>query len=147
MLLVASKRLVAQKGRHPQISLGRMPFKLPVQSEQSSRFFPPSYKPSDGPPVSVLDEAKQKILSITQGLPDPVGLHVRQEHLCLLTDSPGYAAFFLTSLDRHERLLKAKPVLVQGWSPPQLVPALREPNSKANLTYCASTSHTRMCLA
>jgi hypothetical protein len=107
--------------------LGRMP----LQSEQSSRFFPPSYKPdSDAPPISVLDAAKEKILSMTQELPELVGSRVRQEHLCLLTDSPGYAAFFLTSLDRHDRLLKAKPVLVQGWFPPQLVPALREPCPK-----------------
>jgi hypothetical protein len=36
-----------------------------------------------------------------------------------LTDSPGYAAFFLTSFDRYERLLKAKPVLIQGRFLPQ----------------------------
>ncbi len=65
----------------------------------------------------MLDAAEQRLLSITQGLPDLV--HVQQEHLCLLTDSPGYAAFFLTSFDRYERLLKAKPVLIQGRFLPQ----------------------------
>lgn len=78
----------------------------------SSTFFPPPYRPDlDGPPHSVIDIAKQKLLSITQdrNFPDPI-----QEHLNLLTDSPGYAVFFLTSLDRYERLLNAKPVLIQG---------------------------------
>jgi hypothetical protein len=75
----------------------------------------------------MLDAAKEKVLSMTQGLPEPVGLHVQQEHLGLLADSPGYAAFFLTFLERHERLLKVKPVLVQGGFPSQLVgPAPRE---------------------
>ena len=64
--------------------------------------------------MSMLDAAKEKLFSVTQGLPEPVGLHIQQEHLRLLADSPGYAAFFLTSIDRHDRLLNAKPVLVQG---------------------------------
>ena len=84
-------------------------------SEHSSTFFPPPYRPDlDGPPLSILDIAKQKLLSITQDcdLPDPA-IHI-QEHFNLLADSPGYAAFFLTSLDRYERLLNAKPVLIQG---------------------------------
>ena len=78
----------------------------------SSKFFPP---PLNGPPVSILESAKRKLLSILSDLPDP---HTRdtihQEHLRLLTDSPGYAVYFLTSLDRYERLLNAKPVLIQG---------------------------------
>ena len=80
----------------------------------SSTFFPPPYRPDlDGPPLSVPDIAKQKLLSITQDckFPDPIQ---EQQHLNLLTDSPGYAVFFLTSLDRYERLLNAKPVLIQG---------------------------------
>jgi hypothetical protein len=84
-------------------------------SERSSTFFPPPYRPDlDGPPLSILDIAKQKLLSVTQDCspPDPA-IHI-QEHLNLLTDSPGYAAFFLTSLERYERLLNAKPVLIQG---------------------------------
>jgi hypothetical protein len=84
-------------------------------SEHSSTFFPPPYRPDlDGPPLSILDIAKQKLLSITQDcdLPDSA-IHI-QEHFNLLADSPGYAAFFLTSLDRYERLLNAKPVLIQG---------------------------------
>ncbi|KAF8473751.1 DNA glycosylase [Russula ochroleuca] len=83
-------------------------------SERSSTFFPPPYRPDlDGPPLSILDIAKQKLLSVTQDCspPDPA-IHI-QEHLNLLTDSPGYAAFFLTSLERYERLLNAKPVLIQ----------------------------------
>jgi hypothetical protein len=70
----------------------------------------------------MLDAAQEKLLYITRGLPEPVRLRVQQEHLRLLTDSPGYAAFFLTSINRHERLLKAKPVLIQGGYPSQLVP-------------------------
>jgi len=84
---------------------------LPVgESEYSSRFFPRSYQPDfDGPPTSMLDAAKERLLSIAQDL-----LDVQQHHLRLLTNSPGYAAFFLTSLDRYERLLNAKPILIQG---------------------------------
>lgn len=89
-------------------------------SERYSTFFPPPYRPDlDGPPLSILDIAKQKLLSITQDsdLPDPA-IHI-QEHLNLLANSPGYAAFFLTSLDRYERLLNAKPILIQGLYPLQ----------------------------
>ena len=84
-----------------------------------SKFFPPSYEPDvDGPPISMLEAAKQKLLLILSDLPDPYTRDaVQQEHLRLLTDSPGYAAFFLTSLDRYERLLDAKPVLIQGEPP------------------------------
>ena len=86
---------------------------VPVPSQKSSKFFPPPYKlQSDGPPISMRDAAEQRLQSITQGLPDLV--QVQQEHLSLLNHSPGYAAFFLTSFDRYERLLKAKPVLIQG---------------------------------
>ena len=88
----------------------------------------------------MLDAAKQRLLSITQGLPG----HVKQEHLRLLTDSPGYAAFFLTYFDRFERLLKAKPVLIQGMFSPQGL--LR------NLTICLMLKpyiyvSSRMCRA
>ncbi|KAN0118691.1 DNA glycosylase [Russula decolorans] len=81
----------------------------------SSKFFPPPYRPDvDGPPLSILDIAKQKLFHITRHLPGPT-LHIQdqQHHLALLTDSPGYAVFFLTSLDLYERLLNAKPVLIQ----------------------------------
>ncbi len=80
-------------------------------SGQSSKFFPPPYRPDvDGPPLSILDMAKQKLLFITQHL----NIQEQQYHLDLLTDSPGYAAFFLASFNRYERLLNAKPVLIQG---------------------------------
>lgn len=84
----------------------------------SSKFFPPPYRPDvDGPPLSTLDIAKQKLLDITQHLHDPTpDIQNQQRHLALLTDSPGYAVFFLTSLDLYERLLNAKPVLIQGMS-------------------------------
>jgi hypothetical protein len=69
----------------------------------------------DGPPPSIPDIAKQKLLCITQHLPGPTSHIQDQQHrLALLTDSPGYAVFFLTSLDLYERLLNAKPVLIQG---------------------------------
>jgi hypothetical protein len=78
----------------------------------ASKFFPPPYRPDvDGPPLSILDIAEQKLLHITPHI------HDQQRHLALLTDSPGYAAFFLTSLDLYERLLNAKPVLIQGTFP------------------------------
>jgi hypothetical protein len=83
-----------------------------------SKFFPPPYRPDiDGPPLSILDAAKQKLLHITQRTADPTP-HIQdhQHQLALLTDSPGYAAFFITSLDLYERLLNAKPVLIQGTS-------------------------------
>lgn len=82
----------------------------------SSKFFPPPYRPDvDGPPLSILDIAKQKLFHITQHLPGPTPhIQNQQHHLALLTDSPGYAVFFLTSLDLYERLLNAKPVLIQG---------------------------------
>jgi hypothetical protein len=69
----------------------------------------------------MLEAAEERLLSFTQGLPDVLAVHVRHEHLRLLSDSPGYAAFFLTYLDRHERLLEAKPVLIQGGFPPRHV--------------------------
>ena len=69
----------------------------------------------------MLDAAKEKLRAITHGLPDPV--YAQQEHLRLLNDAPGYAAFFLTSLDRHDRLLQAKPILVQGGFSPRFLPA------------------------
>jgi hypothetical protein len=79
----------------------------------SSKFFPPPYRPNvDGPPISILEVAKQKLHHVAQCLPDPT--QDQQDHLTLLTDSPGYAVFFLTSLDLYERLLNAKPVLIQG---------------------------------
>jgi hypothetical protein len=86
--------------------------RLPV----SSKFFPPPYRPDvDGPPLSILDIAKQKLLHITQHLPGPTHhIQDQQHHLALLTDSPGYGVFFLASLDLYERLLNAKPVLIQG---------------------------------
>ena len=82
----------------------------------SSKFFPPPYRPDvDGPPLSILDIAKQKLLHLTLHLPGPTPyIQGHQHHLALLTDSPGYAMFFLTSLDLYERLLNAKPVLIQG---------------------------------
>ena len=84
---------------------------MPCVSENPSKFFPPPYKPDiDGPPFSMLDAAREKLSLLTRDLPDQI-LH---EHLSLLTDSPGYAAFFLTYLHRYERLLDAKPVLIQG---------------------------------
>ena len=92
---------------------------LPVTfPSSSSKFFPPPYQPDlDGPPISILESAKQKLLLTLSDLPDPYTRDaIHQEHLRLLTDSPGYAAFFLTSLDRYERLLDAKPVLIQGAS-------------------------------
>lgn len=82
-----------------------------------SKFFPPPYRPDvDGPPLSILDIAQQKLNHITQRLPNPTSHDIQdqQHHLALLTDSPGYAIFFLTSLDLYERLLNAKPVLIQG---------------------------------
>jgi hypothetical protein len=81
-----------------------------------SKFFPPPYQPDvDGPPVSILEYAKRKLLLIVNDHPDPYTRdEIHEEHLRLLTDSPGYAAYFLTSLDRYERLLDAKPVLIQG---------------------------------
>jgi hypothetical protein len=81
-----------------------------------SKFFPPPYRPDvDGPPFSILDIAKQKLLHTTQHLLGPTPqIQDQQHHLALLTDSPGYAVFFITSLDLHERLLNAKPVLIQG---------------------------------
>lgn len=84
-----------------------------------SKFFPPPYQPDiDGPPVSILESAKRKLSLILGDLPDPYTRDaIHQEQLRLLTDSPGYAAFFLTSLDRYERLLDAKPVLIQGTTP------------------------------
>jgi hypothetical protein len=90
---------------------------MPVTSESyPSKYFPHPYRPdSDGPPISMLDAAKKKLFSVARHLPQSI-LH---EHLRLLTDSPGYAAFFLTSLDRYERLLDAKPVLIQGVIAPQ----------------------------
>ena len=82
-------------------------------SELPSKFFTPSYRPDvDDPPPSIPDIAKQKLLYITQHLPGPTS-HI-QDYLALLTNSPGYAVFFLTSLDLYERLLNAKPVLIQG---------------------------------
>jgi hypothetical protein len=76
-----------------------------------SKFFPRPYRPDiDGSPIFILDAAKEKLFSIARHLPHSI-LH---EHLRLLTDSPRYAAFFLTSLDQYERLLDAKPVLIQG---------------------------------
>ena len=81
----------------------------------SSTFFPPPYRPDlDGPPLSVLDIAKQKLLSISQDCDFADPIQERHHHLDLLTNSPGYAIFFLTSLDRYERLLNAKPILIQG---------------------------------
>ena len=88
-----------------------------MSSELPSKFFPSPYRPDvDGPPLSTLDIAKQKLLDITQHhLRDPTpDIQDQQLHLALLTDSPGYAVFFLTSLDLYERLLNAKPVLIQG---------------------------------
>jgi len=90
----------------------------------------------------MLDAAEQRLLSITQGLPDLD--HVQYEHIRLLTDSPGYAAFFLTYFDRYERLLNAKPVLIQGrFSPQSLI---------RNLTICPMQNmyvyvSSRMCRA
>ena len=84
-------------------------------SGRSSTFFPPPYRPDlDGPPLSVLDIAKQKLLNITQDCDFADPIQERSHHLDLLTNSPGYAIFFLTSLDRYERLLNAKPILIQG---------------------------------
>jgi hypothetical protein len=77
-------------------------------SQQSSKFFRPD---EDGPPISMQDTAKERLQDLTDSD------YVRQHHLRLLTDSPGYAAFFLTSLDRYERLLDVKPVLIQGVLP------------------------------
>ena len=90
--------------------------RMPEPVTFPSKFFPPLYQPDiDGPPISILESAKQKLLLILSDLPNSDTIH--QEHLRLLTDSPGYAAFFLTSLDRYERLLDAKPVLIQGAPP------------------------------
>lgn len=96
----------AQGCQYPAMSASGLP----------SKFFAPSYRPDvDGPPPSIPDIAKQKLLYITQHLPGPTS-HIQdhQQHLSLLTDSPGYAVFFLTSLDLYERLFNAKPVLIQG---------------------------------
>jgi hypothetical protein len=91
-------------------------FCMPLSVTFPSKFFPPPYQPDiDGPPISILESAKQKLLLILSDLPDRDT--IKQEHLRLLTDSPGYAVFFLTSLDRYERLLDAKPVLIQGAPP------------------------------
>ena len=80
-----------------------------------SKFFPQFEL--DDPPISILESAEQKLLLILNDIPNPCTRDaIHQEHLRLLTDSPGYAAFFLTSLDRYERLLDAKPVLIQGTS-------------------------------
>ena len=85
---------------------------MPLPVTFSSKFFP---SPLDGPPVSILESAKRRLLLILSDLPDPhTREEIHQEHLRLLTDSPGYAVYFLTSLDRYERLLNAKPVLIQG---------------------------------
>ncbi|KAH9059820.1 DNA glycosylase, partial [Lactarius vividus] len=87
----------------------------PVTFPSSSKFFPPPYQPDvDGPPISMLETARKKLFLIVGDLTNPCTRDaVQREHLRLLTDSPGYAAFFLTSLDRYERLLDAKPVLIQ----------------------------------
>ena len=96
-----------------------MPEPVTFQSESSSKFFPPPYQPDiHGPPISIQESAKQKLLLILSDISDPYMRDaIHQEHLRLLADSPGYAAFFLTSLDRYERLLDAKPVLIQGEPP------------------------------
>jgi hypothetical protein len=87
-----------------------------ILSLSKSKFFPRPYQPDiDGPPILMSNEAKKKLFSFSPSL-SYTTLH---EQLCLLTDSPGYAAFFLTYLDRYERLLDAKPVLIQGNFPPQ----------------------------
>lgn len=100
-----------------------MPMPVPVPVTLKSKFFPRPYQPDiDGPPIFMLDEAKEKLFSFSRHL-SYTTLH---EQLCLLTDSPGYAAFFLTYLDRYERLLDAKPVLIQGTFFP---PRLSYPNS------------------
>jgi hypothetical protein len=107
---------------------------MPCVSENPSKFFPPPYKPDiDGPPFSMLDAAREKLSLLTRDLPDQI-LH---EHLSLLTDSPGYAAFFLTYLHRYERLLDAKPVLIQGAFAPSSTLVL-------SFSTCARTSVTRM---
>jgi len=100
----------------------------PVTFPSSSKFFPPPYQPDiDGPPISMLETARQKLLLIVRDLSDPYSRNtIQHEHLRLLADSPGFAAFFLTSLDRYERLLNAKPVLIQG-APLQTSLALHYP--------------------
>ncbi|KAI9451751.1 DNA glycosylase [Lactarius psammicola] len=77
-----------------------------VTFPSSSKFFPPPYQPdTDGPPISMFETATQKLLLILRGLPDPYTRDtIQQEHLRLLTNSPGYAAFFLTSIDRRPQL-------------------------------------------
>ena len=86
---------------------------MPQSVTFHSKFFP---QPDlDGPPISILESAEQKLLLILNDIPNPCTRDaIHQEHLRLLTDSPGYAAFFLASLDRYERLLEAKPILIQG---------------------------------
>jgi hypothetical protein len=104
----ASRRLGRMKERlRPRLPQARMSV-----SGLSSTFFPPP--DLDCPPLSILDIAKQKLLSVTQDCSLPDRIEEQRQHLNLLTDSPGYAAFFLTSLNRYERLLNAKPVLIQG---------------------------------
>jgi hypothetical protein len=78
-----------------------------------SKFFPKL--DLDDPPISIQESAEQKLLLVLNDIPNPCTRDaIHQEHLCLLNDSPGFAAFFLTYLDRYERLLEAKPVLIQG---------------------------------
>jgi hypothetical protein len=106
-------RVADEREKTPRLPQARMSV-----SRLSSTFFPPPYRPDlDGPPLSILDIAKQKLLSVTEHFNLPgstIHIEEQQQHLDLLTDSPGYATFFLTSLNRYERLLNAKPVLIQG---------------------------------
>lgn len=109
----------------------------------SSKFFPPPYTLDvDDPPLSMIDIAKQKLLHVTQRLPDPTPsprVQDQQHHLALLTDSPGYTVFFISCLDLYERLLNAKPVLIQGTF---CFCGLKGLHSTLNLHVIQSVSHT-----
>ncbi|TFY78448.1 hypothetical protein EWM64_g5565 [Hericium alpestre] len=61
------------------------------------------------PPSSVDTLAKETLLALTG---DADG-GLREEHARLMDCSPGYSFYFLSYLDRHRRLLAAKPVLIQ----------------------------------
>ncbi|THH09779.1 hypothetical protein EW146_g8588 [Bondarzewia mesenterica] len=56
---------------------------------------------------SVEEVARAKLLSVTQNA------RLCAEHVQLMDTSPGYCSYFLAYLDRHQRLLDAKPALIQ----------------------------------
>ena len=92
-----------------------------------SRFFaPPATRPEPEPPAAratssgscthapaepLEDAARAELYKIASG--EEHGA-LRAEHERLMDAEPGYCAFFVEWLDRRQRLLDAKPVLIQG---------------------------------